>query len=221
MKKWNAFHLKMIAIVAMFINHLGHAFKFYYNPTWWENSYLTIGMLTFPIMAYLLVEGFFYTRNRLAYAVRLGIFSVISFLPYHYLFFPALPLWFGNNIMFSLMLGVLLMILCEKVSSSILQAIFLIISIMITSISDWGLFGVAIIFFLYKARGRSDAVKWVIIANSSIMFYIFYAIIGWERAIVNLGMLGVIPLLSAYNGQRGYSTFFTLSTCYCFGEFVF
>lgn len=82
-KKIDGFQLKVIAIIAMLINHIGSGFDIYN----YSNSlfFLTefIGKLTFPIMAYLLVEGFHYTKNLKKYASRLTAFWLISIYPFH------------------------------------------------------------------------------------------------------------------------------------------
>ena len=83
-KKLNAFHLKIIAIIAMTINHLGQNLAPKFNPLWWEFTYQFIGKLTFPIMAYLLIEGYRHTKRFKNYVLRLALFAVISILPYHY-----------------------------------------------------------------------------------------------------------------------------------------
>lgn len=85
-KTIDGFKMKVIAILAMLLNHIGSGFSIY------EQSNLVfvftefIGKLTFPIMAYLLVEGFLYTRNRKHYAIRMMIFWLISIYPFHLLF---------------------------------------------------------------------------------------------------------------------------------------
>lgn len=42
-KHLTSFHLKIIAIIAMTINHAGQIFAPQFNPPWWEFFYLTIG----------------------------------------------------------------------------------------------------------------------------------------------------------------------------------
>lgn len=211
MNKIDAFHLKVIAIIAMFLNHVGHTFENVWNPPLWEFTYLTIGLLTFPIMAYLLVEGFFYTRSRWKYAGRLFLFGLISLFPFHYLFefnwsfFNPI-----NNIMFTLMLGVLMMMACEKVKNHFLQILILIFFILASITSDWNLFGIPIIFGFYRNHGKPENTKWVLGIICLLMMYLTFpkewtatAAVEW---LSNLEILTVIPILAAYNGQRGYSS---------------
>lgn len=216
MKKLNAFQLKMIAIIAMLINHTGHVFEKVWNPPAWALFYLFVGLLTFPIMAFLIVDGFYYTRNRWKYAGRLGIFSLLSFVPFHYAFSSSLPMWVGNNIMFTLMMGVIMMMVLEKSSSIWMDISVVIAFIFLTAWSDWQLFGIPIIYAFYRFR-NSQQKFWVIPVVSLVMFaldwnaYSPYLQAQWFGLLVkailaaNLGILLVIPLLRQYNGQRGYS----------------
>ena len=78
----NRNQLKYLVIAAMLIDHIAWAFV----PT---ASLLgqvmhVIGRLTGPTMAYMLAEGYHYTRNVKKYAMRLGFFAVISWLPFSY-----------------------------------------------------------------------------------------------------------------------------------------
>ena len=207
--KIDASHLKMIAITAMLINHIGHTFEYEWNPPLWKFTYLTIGLLTFPIMAYLLVEGFFYTRSQWKYAERLFLFGLISILPFHYLFEFNHSFNPINNIMFTLMFGVLMMIACEKFENYFLQILILIFFIFISITSDWNLFGIPIIFAFYKNHKNSENTKWVILGICFLMMFLTFPQ-KWTDTITaewlsKMGILLVIPILSAYNGQRGYS----------------
>ncbi|MBQ8043554.1 MAG: hypothetical protein IJ272_05325 [Clostridia bacterium] len=69
--------LKTIAIIAMVIDHIG----FYFYPSLPTVVYTICrytGRIAMPIFVYLLVQGFFHTKNFKKYIFRLGIFAVIT-----------------------------------------------------------------------------------------------------------------------------------------------
>ena len=97
--------VKIIAVIAMFIDHTAAAVIARYlvhgiqtaiaagTAHAWEQEHTAlyeayyfmrdIGRLGFPIFCFLLVEGFHRTRNVRKYALRLGIFALISELPFN------------------------------------------------------------------------------------------------------------------------------------------
>ena len=72
----NSFQLKCIAVITMIIDHTG-AVLF---PG--ELMFRYIGRISFPIFCFLLTEGFFHTKDVRKYMLRLGIFAVVSEIPY-------------------------------------------------------------------------------------------------------------------------------------------
>jgi hypothetical protein len=95
-------NLKMIAMVTMLVDHLGHMRMVgdaYYTIS------RTIGRIAFPIFAYQIAIGFEKTSNRKRYALRLFGFGLIAQVPYIW-FNPELE---GNflhfNILFLLLAG--------------------------------------------------------------------------------------------------------------------
>lgn len=94
----SAFVLKIIAIITMFIDHLGYAI---YGRLSFFNY---IGRIAFPIFAFQISEGYIYTKNLKKYLLRLFVFAIISQIPF-LLFYSIFSKNFALNIFFTLLLG--------------------------------------------------------------------------------------------------------------------
>lgn len=189
----------------MTINHIGFIFKDIYNPLWWQITYLTIGKITFPIMAYLLNLGFQKTKSKIKYIIRLGIYALISINPYHYTIgintdANIYPL---NNILFTLMIGLSLITILDKLKpSKYMQILFLIIASALTFNSDWNIIGVLIIYFFYKDSKIESKTLIIISFTTAIMNFITTLDI---TSFTYLGIILSIPILKSTNNERGYS----------------
>ena len=109
--KLDGFQLKVIAVVCMVIS----------NATWplmdilpfWPKFFLhAVGGVTFVTMAFLAVEGYRHTKNLKKYISRLIIFGVIA-TPFHILTFGLAHL----NIMFTIVVGLLTVLLYDKLKN--------------------------------------------------------------------------------------------------------
>ena len=113
----NAWQLKIIAIIGMIIQHTALTLDITTIEIAPAIRTLMImaGGLTFPIIAYLLTEGYKHTSNVKKYILRMLVFACISQLPYY--------LWLGQvhntlylNVMFTLALGLTLIVLYNKMA---------------------------------------------------------------------------------------------------------
>ena len=83
------------------------------------NEWLTcIGRLALPIFAFLLVEGYFHTKNLKKYAGRLFIFALISEIPFNLMMGGSIFFPIHQNILFSFLIALGLIFLNEKAKAN-------------------------------------------------------------------------------------------------------
>lgn len=113
-KRLNSNHLKIIAIIAMTIDH----FSDLIFPGFPANPFAIflhiIGRLTAPIMWFFICEGYFHTHNVKKYILRLFIFAIISHFAYCFAFgINFIPFSSGifnqTSVMYPLFISVLVM----------------------------------------------------------------------------------------------------------------
>ena len=221
--------LKIIAIVTMFIDHVGAALlgRFlmasgYMEAAlsqnvadlilWLEENaalYLTytamrmIGRIAFPIFCFLLIEGFQKTHDVKKYALRLGIFALISEIPFD-LAFNAQVLEFSyQNVFFTLFFLLLAMLAYDKIwkaqffsgkAPNLAAKLFLSAAALLVCCglaealkTDYAAIGVLCITVMYAFRKKKAA----LIAAGCVAF-------AWEVT----APLAFLPI-GFYNGQRG------------------
>ncbi|HHX11665.1 MAG TPA: hypothetical protein GX731_02500 [Clostridiales bacterium] len=198
----SSFGLKLIAIITMLIDHIGAVFI---TPN--TTSYLifrSIGRLAFPIFVFLLVEGFHHTRDAKKYLTRLGIFALLSEIPFDLAFYGEFHMG-HQNIFFTLFLGLLLIMLMKEVEikfpknvvvinliNALLVIGFSIVAFLLKT--DYNFLGILLITAFYLFRGSK-----VLLVLSILL--IFGTPIGSISILATLSMV----FIALYNGEKGKS----------------
>ena len=217
--RFNAFQLKIIAMIFMVFDHVH---QFIPGMPMWLNY---LGRLVSPIFFYFVVEGFFHTRNRMRYAGRLFSWAAVMFCGSQWLawcFPQSTPI--HNNIFLSLALAVVMMMGLERAKWD-RKGLYLGVALAVAAAgvailySEASLYGVAMTLVFYFCRDRK---------GSMAAWYVFVCFI----LTIGLGMdfsyealflfdvqwmmiFAIIPIL-LYDGGRGPNTKFTKYMFYTF-----
>ena len=143
--------LRVVACAIMLVDHLG-AFIF---PHVLE--FRLIGRSAFPIFAYLIAEGYFYTRDLSAYFSRLVILA--SFWQVFHLLFIYLgdfPSVYPFNVIYTLLYGLFLIVLFERYSFVFFFfAVFFALLLDFISFGfEYGAYGSLLVLCSHVFRGR-------------------------------------------------------------------
>ena len=209
-KKLNANHLKLIAIIAMTIDHFSDLLypNFPVEPI--SIILHIIGRLTAPIMWFFISEGYHYTHNVKKYIIRLVGFAIISHFAYCFAFgINPIPFSTGvfnqTSVMYPLFIAVLVMWL-ENTDIQISKWIrHIIIFVLIWSAfpADWSCIAVLAIIAMYRNRGNLNKQMCKMMIWVSLYAIVSFMFVNKVYGIIQLFVILVYHLLQQYNGQRG------------------
>jgi len=196
----DAFGLKLIAIAAMCVDHIG---ALIYPEALWLR---VVGRLAMPIIAFLLVEGYHHTRHLGRYLLRLLMFAVLA-QPVYRLVFPQ-----GLNVLFDLLAGLCVIWVVQRSRLPWLTTPLLLVAGAAGFYFklDWWHLGIFMIFAFHVTRGRFGwtvaALSGLLVANAGLFAVVSartgnpgYQLINF----INLACLLALPLLGRYSGARG------------------
>ena len=181
MKNLDAYKLKWIAIIGMFLNHAAMAFP-EILPMWLQFVMYAAGGFTFPIMAFFVVEGYKYTSNLKKYLLRIFLFGVIAQIP-HMIAFRLFTS--GPNIMFLIFLGLVLLILYDKIKIRVFFWLIFVVAIVFTAILgfDWWIIG-PVIMVMYHAISKESVRRTLpaIVAGAFYVIMVGFALLSFQIA---------------------------------------
>lgn len=210
--------IKLIAIVAMTIDHAATAFipEYYGLP----GAILHfVGRITGPVMFFFVAEGYHHTRDKNRYTLRMGIFAAVSYLPFIFFRFGALPgpdNWWDMNVIYTLLMGLLALRALHEVKNIPLRWLLILGCFLLSGIGDWAFTGVLVIliFDLFRGQFKYQALVYSVLvvvrilpALSALVGALFVG--GANTAalaaqvFVGCGMFLPLLLLGFYNGKRG------------------
>ena len=209
-KKLNANHLKLIAIIAMTVDHFSDLIYPQFPAEPIPIFLHIIGRLTAPIMWFFISEGYHYTHDVKKYILRLGCFAVISHFAYCFAFgIGFIPLSTGifnqTSVMYPLFIAVVVLWLqdTDMHISKWIKQIIIFILIWSAFPADWSCIAVLSSLAMYRNRGNLNKQM-----RNMMMWVFLYAVVSFFFVNKVYGMIQVFvilvyPLLRQYNGERG------------------
>ncbi len=202
--------LKLLAVITMMIDHFAsvmledvyidvirigeHALDLY-------ELMRIIGRVSFPLFAFLLVEGFLHTRDVRRYAGDLLIFALLSEIPWNLAHSGNLMLSGSRNVMFTLLFGLLGLWVIRDYKGELWKKTALLFGLLALSVmtkADYGCSGFGFILMLYLLRD----------------YKLYRVVVGCcflpSRWVAGFAF---IPI-NLYNGKRGFIRNKTLKYCF-------
>ena len=194
--------LKIIAMISMVFDHVGDMF---FPGVMWPRM---IGRLAMPLFSFCIAEGYIHTKDRKKYTLRLGIFALISEVPFDLAFEGKINLS-HQNIMLTFFLAVLALIVFDLIRGEIKEdtgkysvgrsilgtlSVFVMAGFALVIKADYTVFAVAAVFLFYVLKNS----RFFLRTGVGVAFLAITRTMGYY---CTTG-LSIIPLL-LYNGKRG------------------
>lgn len=225
-----SFHLKIIALITMFIDHIGYVI--FPNHFWLRY----IGRIAFPIYAFLISEGLKKTSNIKKYLINLLMLAVTSEIFYDLCFNKNISLFYKTNTVYTLFIASLSIYLYNKNYNNITKYLSLLLGLSISYIlkTDYDILGVLLIFIFYFLHNKYQyliyGIIWVNIKYLSNISYILKYIFNKNIYLPNIYVINslglylftIVPFLIImfYNNKKGKNLKYTFYVLYLLHLFI-
>lgn len=185
----NQEQLKLIACITMLIDHIGAILV--PNHIWFR----VVGRLSFPIFAFLLVEGSVHTKNPNKYMFRLVIAAVLSERIYDLTRTGYYPDMEYQNIMVTLLLGFIMLQCIKDCNNQYLKIAMALPFMFLNDILHgcYESYGIVIILMFALTRNRDDKLA----INGIAML-----LLGILQNSIQLFAATAAPIIALYNGEK-------------------
>ena len=190
----NATRLRILALVLMLLDHL-------WATVVPGNNWMTyVGRMAFPIFAFQAAEGYHHTHDFKGYCKRLAIFALVSEIPFNLMIFSSPIFPFHQNVMLSLLLGLLA---CRAWDQRKWWKMALLLLAGVVTFPDYGVMGVLTVLMFHVLRDWKWAQLLMLIAINWFGFEGQHLILGnMEVPIQAFAILAFLPI-ALYNGEKG------------------
>ncbi len=236
--------LKNIAYVTMFIDHF---FAVIMQEYLWRTAVdgvwdpqLTVlyragravGRIAFILFAHQIVEGFLHTRSRGKFLMRLGLFALVSEMPFDLAFSGTIIDWNSQNVFCTLFIGVLVLTVGDALArfQGVMYDAGRFLALLLGCLAaywgntDYRYMGVLLIFTFYKAHDRCLSDKIMLVGSvmllgtwsANCLRYLKSGYTVLELFLVSMremyGVAAFFPI-AFYDGKRGRQ----LPKWFCYG----
>lgn len=191
----NSFTIKVIAIIAMVVDHVGYVF--FPEELWMR----IIGRLAFPLFCWLLAQGAFFTSNVYKYMFRLLLVGIVSQIIYFLLFIDFNWSTWSFNVFFTLLTGLIAIQLLKSRWNIAYKIPALILLLLISEMLkfEYGLYGVLIILVFYIFRNSIIRMSLSVVSITLIYFTIPLVLTLFQtQVITNDQLLSLIQPVSLF-----------------------
>lgn len=214
----NSNTIKVIAIIAMTIDHLAWMLFPGYPVEPLPLMMHIIGRITCPIMCYFIAEGYHHTKNISRYTRRLFVFAFIAHFAYLFAsekfvdWRSFIPFYYGDvldqtSVMWSLAWGLVMLrvVNSERIKQDSLKIILVLMICLISFPSDWSCIASLCILAFGTNRGNFKVqMRWMVF-YVAIYALIYCFAIDKVYGLLQMAVVLAIPILRLYNGKRGNS----------------
>ena len=190
--------LKLLACGTMLVDHWALLFG---KDLWFR----ALGRLAFPIYCFLISEGMAHTRNRRRYFGRLALMALVTEPIYDLAFYPR-AIWQGQNVLWTLLLGGVLLDRLEQARGPLEKLFWFLLIPLVGELLgvSYGLWGILLIALFGLTRGQPGEILSQTMGMALLslcMGSIPIAVLGMNIPVQLFSVFAMVPI-GLYSGRK-------------------